>query len=122
MLQAIVGIAPEDIQPLAGSDVPVSLLLDLGKHPRFDEGSSVIIIQHNNQQSINTIYYLPGYHTACNSTGFTERVIVLVRQHITIACVDQHKITLIKTHLVFNVRVYTPKTGMGSAASTHDLI
>ena len=47
MLQAIVGVATENVQPLAGADVPVTLLLDLRKHPRLDEGTPAITEQSN---------------------------------------------------------------------------
>ncbi len=36
MLQTVVGVAAEDVQPLTGTDVPMTLFLDLLKHPRLD--------------------------------------------------------------------------------------
>ena len=39
VLQAVVGIATEDVQPLTGTDVPVTLLLDLLEHPRLDQST-----------------------------------------------------------------------------------
>lgn len=41
VLKAIVGEVFEDIKPLAGGDIPVSLFLDFSEKPRFDECPSV---------------------------------------------------------------------------------
>lgn len=40
MLQAVVGVSLEHLQPLGAGDVPISSLLDLREYPRLDERPS----------------------------------------------------------------------------------
>lgn len=88
VLQAVVAIATEDVQPLTRPDVPVTLLFDLLEDPRLDEGTPETTNQGQQSVEVTWCYtqdHIPRYHTACNSILTTECVVIFIRQNITIS-------------------------------------